>query len=402
MLAAACSSSDRGANASTVPASATVTRTFVPSVAASAGPATTPVASIGLEIAFPGMRSLDRPVEMLQLPGPSAFLLAEQDGTVVAFDSGSPSNARTALDHTGSVSRDGNEEGLLGMALSPSFASDGYVYLYYSASDGPRRTVLTRMETSGSGSAITIDPASELEILEVPQPAANHNGGKVAFGPDGLLYLGLGDGGPRANGQDLEANLLGSIIRIDVSESSASEPYAIPADNPFADDDDVHPETWAYGFRNPWRFSFDRETGALWAGDVGQGTLEEIDLILPGANYGWSIMEGDECYDASSCDQAGLTLPVVSYDRDDGSCSVTGGFVYRGNSMPGLVGTYVYGDYCSGNIWGFDAIAAASGGAVQPRLLIESGATITSFAEDDVGELYVLTFDRGILRVVAD
>lgn len=130
--------------------------------------------------------------------------------------------------------------------------------------------------------------------------------------------------------------------------------------------------------------------------------MEEIDLILPGANYGWSIMEGDECYDASSCDQAGLTLPVVSYDRDDGSCSVTGGFVYRGNSMPGLVGTYVYGDYCSGNIWGFDAIAAASGGAVQPRLLIESGATITSFAEDDDGELYVLTFDRGILRVVAD
>ncbi|HET7737497.1 MAG TPA: PQQ-dependent sugar dehydrogenase, partial [Tepidiformaceae bacterium] len=200
----------------------------------------------------------------------------------------------------------------------------------------------------------------------------------------------------------LEENLLGSIIRIDVSKSSATEPYAVPGGNPFAADNDARPETWAFGLRNPWRFSFDRETGDLWAGDVGQDALEEIDLILPGANYGWNIMEADECYAASSCDQDGLTLPVVAYGRDDGSCSVTGGFVYRGTAVPGLTGTYIYGDYCSGKIWGFDARSAAAGNPVEPRILIESGTTIPSFAEDDDGELYVLTFDGAIFRVVAD
>ncbi|HET7737799.1 MAG TPA: PQQ-dependent sugar dehydrogenase, partial [Tepidiformaceae bacterium] len=322
LLLAACGSRDGGANATSAPVLPTVARTFVPSVTTTSSPAANPVTSIELETAFPGLRSLDRPVEMLQLPGTSAFIVAEQDGTLVAFDSANPSNARTALDHADSVSREGNEEGLLGMALSPSFASDGYLYLYYSPSDGPRRTRISRMETSGSGAAITVDPASELVILEIEQPFSNHKGGKLAFGPDQMLYLGVGDGGsggdPRGYGQDLEENLLGSIIRIDVSKSSAAEPYAVPGDNPFADDNEARPETWAFGLRNPWRFSFDRETGDLWAGDVGQSALEEIDLILPGGNYGWNIMEGDECYEASSCDQDGLILPVVAYGRDDG------------------------------------------------------------------------------------
>jgi glucose/arabinose dehydrogenase len=222
----------------------------------------------------------------------------------------------------------------------------------------------------------------------------------MAFGPDGYLYIGLGDGGgsgdPQGNGQNL-GTLLGSILRIDVSGLSAPGDYEIPADNPFVDTVGARAEIWAFGLRNPWRFSFDSETGLLWAGDVGQNLWEEIDIIVKGANYGWNIMEGLHCYSpATGCDQSGLTLPLVEYDHSQG-CSVIGGYVYRGDQIASLQGYYIYGDYCSGNIW---ALAYHNNAVTQNILLVESGLSITSFGEDLAGNLYILSRDGGIYTLV--
>jgi glucose/arabinose dehydrogenase len=222
----------------------------------------------------------------------------------------------------------------------------------------------------------------------------------MAFGPDGYLYIGLGDGGgsgdPQGNGQNL-GTLLGSILRIDVSGLSAPGDYEIPADNPFVDTVGARAEIWAFGLRNPWRFSFDSETGLLWAGDVGQNLWEEIDIIVKGANYGWNIMEGFHCYSPSTgCDQSGLTLPLVEYDHSQG-CSVIGGYVYRGDQIASLQGYYIYGDYCSGNIW---ALAYHNNAVTQNILLVESGLSITSFGEDLAGNLYILSRDGGIYTLV--
>ena len=280
------------------------------------------------------------------------------------------------------------EFGLLGLAFSPNFQVDGRVYLYYTAVDPPEHTILSRFHVVNG----TMDLASEQILLEVPQHSGNHNGGQLAFGPDGYLYLGLGDGGgngdPEENGQDL-STLTGSILRLDVS----GEDYRIPPDNPFVDRADARPEIYAYGLRNPWRFSFDRATGDLWAADVGEERWEEVDRIMPGGNYGWNIVEGLECYDASSCDMSGLQPPRVVYGRDDG-CAVTGGFVYRGPSMPELNGYYVYGDYCRGTIW-----AVNTADDSPPVLLAETGLLITTFGELADGELLALTLGGGIYRL---
>jgi glucose/arabinose dehydrogenase len=284
----------------------------------------------------------------------------------------------------------GTEEGLLGLAFSPSFERDGAVYLYYSAGP-PRRSVLSRFRVVSGA----IDPASEQVILEVPQPFANHNGGQIAFGPDGYLYVALGDGGsggdPLGNGQNL-GELLGSILRIDVSVPSG---YSVPADNPFTGVPGVRPEIFAYGLRNPWRFSFDRATGALWAGDVGQNRWEEVDRIVAGGNYGWNIMEGPECFRAAACDRTGLILPRAWYGRDAGACAVIGGYVYRGRSMPELDGWFVYGDFCNGRIW---AVSTADDTS-PPVLLAETGHAISSFGELPDGEIVALTFDRAVYRL---
>ena len=226
----------------------------------------------------------------------------------------------------------------------------------------------------------------------------------LAFGPDGYLYVGLGDGGlggdPLGNGQALSA-LLGKILRIDVDQG---DPYGIPADNPFVGQELARPEIWSYGLRNPWRFSFDRETGAMFIGDVGQGDMEEIDAEPAGEggrNYGWNFVEGLYCYAIDPCDRDGLTAPAVGIDHSGtGACAITGGYVYRGSAIPNLVGSYVFSDYCAGTLWSFDAGAALANGSAEPTVVGDSGLAPSSFGEDESGELYLVTLAGEIYRLI--
>lgn len=292
----------------------------------------------------------------------------------------------------------GGERGLLGLAFHPDFAARGVVFVHHTDLAGDTHVV--RYTASSDDLA---DAASAETVLEVEQPYANHNGGQIAFGPDGYLYIGLGDGGsggdPRGNGQD-PTTLLGTILRIDVDGGT---PYAVPADNPFAANADGAGEVWAYGLRNPWRFSFDRATGDLWIGDVGQARLEEISVqpaaSAGGENFGWNVMEGTECFEADTCDTDGLTPPVYEYDHDEG-CSVTGGYVYRGAAIPQLVGRYVFGDYCTGFI---RTLRLQGGGATDVVDLTDALGTVgglASFGEDAAGELYVVDIGGAVYRVV--
>lgn len=364
-----------------------------PSAAATSAPATPQAPAPGAYRAVPAVPAarFDRMVGLFPFPDdPShAALLRQHAGVIYRVSMTSDVEPSVFLDLGGLlIDSPRNEEGLLGFAFAPDYASSGRFFVYYTAG-GPRRSVIARYEARGGAATAS----SGRVILEVPQPYANHNGGALAFGPDGYLYIAMGDGGdggdPHGHGQDT-STLLGSILRIDVS----GEGYAVPPDNPFASGGGA-PEIWAYGFRNPWRMSFDRETGALWTGDVGQSAWEEIDHVKRGDNYGWNVMEGPACYAASGCDRTALTAPRAWYRNPDEGCAVTGGFVYRGASMPELRGWYVYGDYCSGRAWALDTRDDASA----PVLLLENGARITSFAEDAAGELYLITFDAGVLRL---
>lgn len=305
------------------------------------------------------------------------------------------------LDLTTKVSG-GSEQGLLGLAFDPEYAANGRFVVHYTDLAG--NTVLSRFQVSADPDRA--DPASELPILTAAQPAANHNGGQVTFGPDGLLYLGLGDGGgsgdPEGRGQSL-TDLLGSILRIDIR---TGDPYTVPADNPFVAIPDARAEVWSYGLRNPWRFSFDRATGDLYIADVGETQREEIDVSTPadgagrGANYGWSIMEGSECFNGAECDQTGLTLPTFEYSHREG-CSVTGGYVYRGSAIPALQGHYFYADFCQGWVRSFRYV----GGTVTDETawpILSPGGSILSFGEDSAGELYVVQASGGIFKIVPD
>ena len=233
------------------------------------------------------------------------------------------------------------------------------------------------------------------------QPYSNHNGGQIRFGPDRFLYIGLGDGGsrgdPSRNGQNL-STLLGSILRIDVSTLNSDGRYSIPADNPFVNDPNARGEIWAYGLRNPWRFSFDIVTGHLWVGDVGQNAYEEIDLIRRGGNYGWNVMEGLHCYARAdgTCDQSDLVVPVAEYGRGDG-CSVTGGYVYRGSRLPQLSGAYVYGDFCSGKIW---ALRHDGSQVTEAMQIADTSLRISAFAQAPSGEIFILSFDEKIYHFI--
>ena len=356
-----------------------------------------PLAPVELEPAFPGLE-FDRMV-LLTYPedGSGRLFVVLQPGRIVVFENDpGVESARTFLDIRERVNDAGNEEGLLGLAFDPAFAENGYFYVNYTAS-GPRRTVVSRFSVD-AGDPNRADPGSELVFLEVAQPYRNHNGGHVAFGPDGMLYVGLGDGGssgdPRGNGQDT-STLLGSILRIDVSALDETGGYTVPPDNPFAGGEGAaRPEIWAYGLRNPWRFSFDRETGDLWAADVGQNRYEEIDLVGPGRNYGWNVMEGSKCFRPTNCDTRGLEMPVAEYGRE-GGCSVTGGYVYRGRRLPTLHGAYLYADFCSGKIWALRHDGAA---VTEQMLVADTGLSISSFGEDASGEVYVLTFEGAVYR----
>lgn len=307
------------------------------------------------------------------------------------------------LDISGLVESGGAEQGLLSVAFPPDFASSGDFYVYYTArsEEGVGDNTIARYHVSAADSDWA-DPQSGEILLAVPDFRPNHNGGQLVFGPDGYLYAGFGDGGgggdPDGNGQNPHT-ILGSLLRID--PSGQATPYAIPPDNPFAAGGDGAPEVWAWGLRNPWRFAFDRETGDLYIADVGQNAIEEIDWLPAGApggaNFGWNIMEGSRCFRAESCATTTLTLPVAEYSHEFG-CSVTGGYVYRGAREPSLAGIYLFGDYCSGLLWGLARDAAGAWAMSQP---VETGLRISSFGEDADGEVYVVDLSGGIYRVTA-
>ena len=374
-------------------------------------PTSTPPPAASIVPAFPGLPALKLPVDLVDVPGHDLFLIAAQDGLVYAVPRDGPyDRPRVVHDQRERTLRYGYEEGFFSLALDPEFYENGYIYAYYShqPTPGERSTRLVRFETSGQGASLTLKGDSELIVLEVSQPEWPHNGGALAFGPDGALYLGIGDGGgdgdPRGNGQDTRT-LLGTIIRIDVSGATAAAPYRIPPDNPFVDGEEGLPEIWAYGMRNPWRISFDPQTGLLWAGDVGHYAKEEVDVIWPGGNYGWSVMEGSLCFSPpNGCNRRDLTLPVWEYGRSDG-CAIIGGHVYRGEAIPSLRGWYVFGDYCTGRIWAIPAATAASREFFEPVLLWDGGPGFAlSIARDARGELYLLSGDEDspdrIFRIV--
>ena len=313
--------------------------------------------------------------------GSDLLYVVEQDGLIKTLKNGKIQK-EPFLNIEKQV-RAGGERGLLGLAFHPDFKKNGKFYVNYTFQ---KNTLKTRIaEFTISKRATRALPATERVILEVDQPYSNHNGGQIEFGPEGYLYIGVGDGGsggdPHGHGQNRNT-LLGSILRIDVNHPKT---YGIPRDNPFSGQKNMKQEIWAYGLRNPWRFSFDRKTGRLFAADVGQDQWEEIDLIEKGKNYGWNIMEGNHCY-SLNCPMAGLALPMDEYGHDQGY-SVTGGYVYRGQKIKSLYGYYIYGDYGSGRIW---AIHYDGKRVVEKKLLMDTTLAISSFGEDAVGELYVV------------
>jgi glucose/arabinose dehydrogenase len=286
------------------------------------------------------------------------------------------------------------------MAFHPDYQQNGFFYASYTDVAGDTRIVRYQVSATDPDSA---DPATASIVLAHDQPYGNHNGGLVLFGPDGMFYVGLGDGGsggdPQNRAQNLDS-LLGKLLRLNVSGAA---PYDIPADNPFVGRADARPEIWAYGLRNPWRFSFDRVTGDLYTADVGQNALEEVNVqpaVSPGGeNYGWRIMEGNACFDPPGCSSAGLTFPVLTYPHSDG-CSVTGGYVYRGSALPILAGRYLYADYCRGWVRSFTYYNGSAVDRIDWSTELSPGTLVTSFGQDNAGELYVMTARGSLFRIV--
>ena len=331
-------------------------------------------------------------------PDDPRLFVAEKDGRVVILSNGG-SLPEPFLDIRGQVST-GNEQGLLSLAFHPRYAENARFFVNYTDLEGDTRIVEYRV----SDDPDRADPGSARLVLSIDQPFRNHNGGLVLFGPDGNLWVGMGDGGsggdPQGNAQNL-GSLLGKLLRIDVD---AGAPYGIPPDNPFADTPGARPEVLAYGLRNPWRFSFDRGTGDLYVADVGQNRIEEVNAVSgtgAGRNYGWNRMEGSTCFQPpQGCDREGLTLPVVEYDHGEG-CSVTGGFVYRGSASPSLEGTYLYADYCRGWVRGFRLVGGRATDDRRLRELEPGERGVTSFGQDAAGELHLLTEEGNVYRIVA-
>ena len=318
------------------------------------------------------------------------IFVLEQEGRIKVFNNNpSVTNATTFLDIRSIVDQDGGytEEGLLGLAFHPNYNENGYFFINYTEHN-PRRNVIARYSVSDNNPN-QADVGSSFIILEVNQPYTNHNGGQLSFGPDGFLYIIFGDGGssgdPLGHGQNL-STLLGSLIRIDVDNPSDGLNYGIPSDNPFIIPLAARDEIYAYGLRNMWRFSWDFETGLLWGADVGQNAYEEIDIIYSGLNYGWNTMEANHCYPiGSNCNTEGLEPPIWEYELYvDGVCSITGGYVYRGSELYNLTGKYIYGDWCTGDIW---ALTYSSNGDVENEHLLTTGINITTFGLDESNEL---------------
>jgi glucose/arabinose dehydrogenase len=347
--------------------------------------------------------SFTRPVALMQAPGDSTrWFVVEKGGVVRVFaNDQNVASASVFLDISNLVNASG-EGGLLGLAFHPNFPVTPEAFVSYTRSGTPLVSYVSRFFSADSGQ--TLNAATEEVIITVDQPATNHNGGNVAFGPDGFLYVGFGDGGgsgdPNGNGQDTRT-LMGAIVRLDVEGGS---PYGIPAGNPFEANavciggtgvDDC-PEIYAWGLRNPWRFSFDTVTSKLWVGDVGQSDWEEIDVITAGGNYGWNVREGAHCFNPSSGCANTFIEPVSEYDHGLGG-SVTGGLVYRGTAIPELAGWYLFGDFTSGRLFGIREDSAVG---IEPEVLNETGLQIVSFGQDANGEIYVLNFIGNIHQIV--
>ena len=341
---------------------------------------------------------LDDPVYLTHAgDGSGRLFVVEQAGRVRVLRDGSA--ASTPFLDISRIVRSGGERGLLSLAFHPRYPRNGLLYVNYTDRDGD--TVVARYAVSSD--AERADPNSAAQVIAIGQPYGNHNGGQIQFGPDGTLYVGTGDGGwagdPRNRAQN-PGSLLGKMLRLDVDSTG---PYAIPPDNPFVGSNGAAPEIWAFGLRNPWRFSFDRLTGDLYIGDVGQDKWEEIDFQRAdhrgGLNYGWRVMEGEHCFNpATGCKREGLTPPIYEYSQSEG-CSITGGYVYRGRAIPDLAGTYVFADYCAGTIWG---LTPDGDGAWSRTTHFDAGFAISSFGEGEAGELYVLDYSAGrVLRIAA-
>lgn len=350
--------------------------------------------------------TLEKVVDVLERP---TFVTHAGDGSGRLFIIEKPGRIRIVkdgrllpepfLDVVNVVKSSGNEQGLLGLAFHPDYERNGRFFVYYTALDNDNTVAEFRV----SSDANRADPGSGRELLAVPDRFPNHNGGMLAFGPDGYLYIGLGDGGsagdPDGNGQDLLVHL-GKILRLDTNSGSH---YGVPDSNPFITRSSARPEIWAWGLRNPWRFSFDRQTGDLWIADVGQDSVEEVDFQPAGSkggeNYGWNVLEGSECFKpATGCDTTGMVLPIFEYSHDEG-CSITGGYVYRGKAYPDLAGAYLFTDYCSGNLWVTRQVASGEFKTEQAGMFRRS---VSSFGEDEAGELYVTVDPAGaVFRLVA-
>lgn len=345
----------------------------------------------------PILDGLDKPIDLTSArDGSGRLFILEQEGIVIVVEDG-VRRQEPFLDIRDRVGADGSERGLLGIAFHPGYPENGFFYVNYTDKSG--NTVIARFQVS-SQDANQADPSSEQRLLQVEQPYANHNGGGVAFGPDGYLYIALGDGGsggdPMDNAQSTNT-LLGKILRINVDATGQDEAhYGIPGDNPFSSGGGL-PEIWAYGLRNPWRFSFDHLTGDLYIGDVGQNKWEEINYLPVGSpggiNFGWNFMEGTHSFEGTA--PGGLTNPVFEYDHSQG-CSVTGGVVYRGQQIPEWNGIYFLGDYCSGNIWG---LFRNSQGDWESKLLFNGVGNITSFGLDETGEVYLVIHNGSLLKL---
>lgn len=380
-----------------------------------AGDGTPEEVTLAVERVFDRLPAFASPVAALQAPGDAAtWYVVEQPGRVLAFDARADVAAtRTVIDLRDRVTA-GGERGLLGMAFHPAYPTNPRAYLSYTTTvSGSLVSRVSEFQTRDGG--LTLDAGSEHVLLRVAQPAVNHNGGHLAFGPDdGLLYIGFGDGGGSGdgwgafgNGQGLQT-VLGKMLRIDVEGASATAPYRIPAGNPYAGNAPCAegegaqpcPEIYAFGFRNPWRWSFDRATAELWVADVGQGAREEVDRVIAGGNYGWRCFEGTLVYNADCGPNAASSLPpVLEYARDAGH-AITGGYVYRGTDIPGLAGRYVFADFVSGRLWHVPGDVAPTR-VVQAAEAVQSGLAIASFAESTDGELYVLDYGGALYRIVA-
>jgi glucose/arabinose dehydrogenase len=351
----------------------------------------------------PAFRGLSSPVALAPAgDGSGRLYVAEKGGTLRLLRDGA-GDQTPFLDLRSLVRASGSEQGLLGLAFHPRYRENGYLYVNYTASNGD--TVVARYTARPDRNGA--DPQSAQTILRLPDPAPNHNGGHLLFGPDGYLYVGLGDGGGAGdtyrNAQNPQT-LLGKMLRLDVDRTEGGQPYAIPPDNPYRAGGAFRPEVWAAGLRNPWRYSFDRATGDFYIADVGQNAYEEVNAVPAGTpgglNFGWPRMEGAHCYPSgSACERGGLTMPVTEYGRSEG-CSITGGVVYRGAAQPRLSGAYLFGDYCSGRIWSLHRDGA--GTWVQTELL-DSDLTVSTFGEDEAGEVYVAGMGNGtVYRVLGE